>query len=124
MATNPVSNRDDLIDIRDVIEEFEELDGNESRDEDEEERWRELFDLLDECIGQGGGEQWRGDWYPITLIRDDYFQTYAEELAEDIGAVVKDAAWPNSFIDWAAAAEVLQQDYSIVNFGSVQYWTR
>ena len=124
MATNPVSNSDDLIDIRDVIEEFEELDDNENRDEDEQERWQELFDLLGDCIGQGGDEQWRGDWYPVTLIRDTYFRTYAEELADDIGAVAKDAGWPSSFIDWEAAADALKQDYSIVTYGGVDYWTR
>lgn len=83
-----------------------------------------IRDLLGELNGMGGDEQWRGDWYPVTLIKDSYFEEYAQELAKDVGAVNKDAAWPNNCIDWEAAAEMLQQDYSTVDIDGETYWTR
>lgn len=65
------------------------------------------------------------DWeYGETLIREDYFVQYAQELADDIGAVDKDAVWPTSFIDWDAAAEALKQDYTEVTYRGTTYYSR
>ena len=79
---------------------------------------------MDEIKGTGGDEQWEGDWYPVTLIRDSYFKTYAMDLAEDIGAINFDATWPNNCIDWDKAARELRMDYTAVTFDGVDYWTR
>jgi hypothetical protein len=122
VATTPISNTEDLIDVRDVIERFEwlnEEDGDLRNDE-----LRSLTALLDNLKGYGGDEQWRGDWYPISLIRDSYFEAYAREFADDIGAVNHDIGWPQAHIDWSAAARALQQDYSTVAFDGVIYWYR
>ena len=121
MATS-ITNADDLIDLRDVIARFEELE--ETEDEDERTERDELRELLDECQGNGGDEQWRGDWYPVSLIRDSYFETYAQEFAEEIGAIPDDASWPATCIDWEQAARELQMDYTSVEFGDVTYWCR
>lgn len=65
------------------------------------------------------------DWtYGETLIRDSYFREYAEQLADDLGAVDRDARWPVCYIDWDAAADALKQDYSSVDFDGVTYWIR
>jgi hypothetical protein len=80
--------------------------------------------LLEDLRGNGGDEQWNGDWYPVTLIRDSYFKDYAQELAEDIGAINSDASWPNNCIDWDKAARELQMDYSSVEFDGVTYHYR
>lgn len=56
------------------------------------------------------------------LIRDSYFRDYAEELAEDIGAIPENRSWPMFNIDWDAAAKELQMDYSAVDFDGVTYW--
>lgn len=65
------------------------------------------------------------DWtYGATLIRDSYFETYAQELAEDIGAINHDAQWPNTCIDWEQAARELQQDYTAIEWDGVTYWVR
>lgn len=54
--------------------------------------------------GTGGDEEWRDNWYPITLIRDEYFTTYVQELCEDIGYISKDfPGW--IAIDWETTAE-------------------
>ena len=62
--------------------------------------------------------------YGETVISDDYFVAYAEELADEIGAINKDAGWPNSFIDWNAAADALKQDYNSFEFEGRTWWVR
>ena len=86
-----ISNTADMIDSRDVIERIEEL--NDLIDTAAEEG-RGDFDLDDELealktlVEEAGGSP---DWlHGETLIRDSYFGTYAQELAEDIGAVSSD----------------------------------
>lgn len=65
------------------------------------------------------------DWeYGATLIREDYFEEYAQELAEDIGAIDRNAKWPNDCIDWELAARELQVDYTPVDFGGVTFYVR
>lgn len=149
-----ISNMDDVIDLRDVIAAVEELGGcrlcgssegthcEEYHDEcpacqdgeahphefdlTEEERAEidSLRALLEECKGNGGDEQWRGDWYPVTLIRDSYFREYAQELADELGLVPEDYSWPTSCIDWDQAARELRMDYTSVDFDGVTYWVR
>lgn len=131
----------DVIDVRDIIARIEDLreerDANLDDNGDEgSPAWQdwasgsdaaELADLealMSELQGMGGDEQWEGAWYPATLIDDSYFETYAQELADDIGAVNSDASWPNNCIDWKRAARELQRDYSYVDVGDRTYWTR
>ena len=57
-------------------------------------------------------------------IRDSHFEDYAQELADDIGAVTHGAEWPNNCIDWAQAARELQYDYSSIDYDGVEYWVR
>ena len=129
----------DIIDVRDIIERVQELERDrdtfdqmkESESDDRgtntpssAEELDSLTSVLEELKGCGGDEQWRGDWYPITLIRYDYFEDYARELAEDIGAIDRDAQWPNNHIDWEAAARELEQDYSVVTIGEIDYLFR
>ncbi|CAM3285814.1 hypothetical protein FLLO111716_01050 [Flavobacterium longum] len=143
----------DIVDIRDIIEQFEETETdfvnrfNEqhepndaiaesdndlfkawlseiSNDDEEAADFELILSLLENLKGYGGDEQWRGDWYPITLIRDDYFEDYAQQLAEDIGAVDRNAAWPNNCIDWKQAAKELEMDYSTIDFKKASYLYR
>ena len=129
---NTISNFDDVIDSRDVIARIEELESkllNEDGEIDtanEDENYRDacgelaaLQALADEASG------YAADWrYGETLIRDSYFKDYAMELAEDIGAINRDATWPNTCIDWDQAARELKMDYSAVGFDGVTYWIR
>ena len=77
-----------------------------------------------EGVAGGGDEQWRGDWYPVTLIRDSHFEDYASYLAEDCGLIDKNAKWPHSCIDWAYAAKELKYDYSSTDIDGATYWFR
>jgi hypothetical protein len=79
--------------------------------------------LLADLEGNGGDEQWCDDWYPITLIRDSYFQTYAKELIEDCGDIPRDL--PDYIeIDWQATAENIRVDYTPSEIDGVTYWYR
>jgi hypothetical protein len=119
MTKTEISRADDVIDIRDVIEVIE---GLEDADETSEELTI-LKALMDDLKGYGGDEQWRGDWYPIALIRDSHWVDYARELLEDIGTIPKD--FPSFVaIDWNETASNIQVDYSSVEFEGVTYWYR
>jgi hypothetical protein len=123
-----IDNTDDIIDSRDVIariEELEEEELNASADkrlvflEDEADELAALRKLAAEAEG------YAADWHHgETLIRDSYFQEYAQQLADDIGAIDRNASWPTNCIDWDQAARKLQQDYTAVDFDGVTYWVR
>jgi hypothetical protein len=120
-----ISNTDDMIDVRDVIAQIEEMEEREGGAEDHDMcvTLRALQSLMDEIKSCGGDEQWRGDWYPLTLIRDSYFVTAMRELCEDIGDFPNGV--PNYYvIDWEATADNLRADYSSVDFDGITYWYR
>jgi hypothetical protein len=127
--TREISKYDDVIDSRDVIERAGELaaqwtdhaNGGESEALTDEERAE--LDALSALIDQG--ESAATDWeYGETLIRDSYFQEYAQELAEELDLINPNAAWPASCIDWEKAAWELRMDYTSVEFDGVTYWVR
>ena len=88
-------------------------------DDDNDAELAALKALADEASG------YAADWYyGETLIRDSYFRDYAMQRAEDIGAIDRNAVWPNTYIDWDQAAGELKMDYSAVDFDGVTYWIR
>ena len=71
------------------------------------------------------GSSYAPDWsYGEQLIANDYFETYARELASDIGAINPDLGWPLNHIDWDAAADDLKLGYSSSNFLGTTYFYR
>jgi hypothetical protein len=68
-------------------------------------------------------DRYANDYEP-TLIHEDYFTEYAQELAEDIGAIDPSASWPLTCIDWDAAADALKYDYTTVRFDGDDYLIR
>ena len=86
-------------------------------DWDNADEYKHLKALAEQCEGYG---DWR---YGETLIRDSYFETYAQQLADDSGAI-KDNSWPCNCIDWEQAASELQSDYTSVEFDGTTYWMR
>lgn len=148
MMATEISSSDDRIDVRDVIARYEELEGERETlagtlieesesanadlinaaeinlaewDEENGEELKLLGELLKELAGCGGDEQWRGDWYPIGLIRDSDFESAMDELLEDIGDLPKDLpCYLRIEVDYKA----LQMDYSSVEFDGVTYWYR
>jgi RecJ-like exonuclease len=90
-------------------------DKSELSDEDEQ-RWSELSDL-DYEIGLATCEDRQA-------IPDCRFEEYAQQLAEDIGAISSDAQWPLNRIDWEAAADDLKMDYTQFSWDGSDYWVR
>lgn len=72
-------------------------------------------------LAEYGIEDWE---YGAQLIREDCFEDYARELADDIGAVDHNAGWPTGYIDWERAAAALATDYVSVDFLGYSYYVR
>lgn len=126
------SAEDDLQSIKDedVPEDIDEQEDLEARLEKAEDRFRscrsdfgedeakelvELREMADEISEWRRGE---------SLINDNYFQKYAEQFADDIGAIDANAGWPLSHIDWESAADELKSDYSSIEYDGDTYWYR
>jgi len=122
----------DIIDICDIIERVEELEDTLNGEDyhtdaeltDAQNELNALTAILEELKGYGGDEQWRGDWYPITLIRDSYFTDYAQELCHDIGDIRTQDFPSYIVIDWEATARNIRTDYSATEIDGVTYWYR
>jgi hypothetical protein len=109
----------EIIDVRQLMEVFETLEA--SGDDPEIAHTLELI-LADLC-GNGGDEDWRGDWYPVTLIADYYFTDYVRELLEDCGDIPSDLpSWVE--IDWEATARNVRTDYTCTEIDGSTYWYR
>lgn len=103
------------IEIEAKLEEIE----KEEQDSENKNELDSLISLAEE------GENASSDWqYGATLIRDDYFEDYARELAEDTGRYSSDEPWPLCCIDWEKAANLLKMDYTEVDYDGVSYWVR
>ena len=128
----------DYIDVRDIIVRVLELrderdtynekmgrpDAWDGVPDGDPEELAMLEGILSELAGHGGDEEFEGDWYPVQLIAESYFQEYAQDLAEDCGMVDTNARWPMNCIDWEQAARELQMDYSSIEICDVTYWYR
>lgn len=138
-----ISNTDDILDSRTIIETLEELKEeavSSFRDEDEDfegdyddlpEGWLDEHEpelaedirVLEELCEEG---RQFADWeYGETLIHDSYFVQYAEDLAHDVvPGMDQTQDWPFCHIDWEAAADSLRIDYSTIDFDGQTYWIR
>ena len=155
MSTDSLSNTADILDGRDVVKRFEELESERDALEAAIEDAKEAFEgvsaddqsiaaseLNDELTAAGKElEDWDEDWlqemkdleafidedssgwrHGKTLIRERYFETYARQFAEDVGAISRDDKWPATCIDWEQAAEELKMDYTSADFAGVTYY--
>ena len=113
MATDEITNDSDVIDSRDIIgriDDIRQAGGNSS----------ELDTLI--ALAKDGANYTPDMEYGVILIRDTYFQEYAQELANDLGLLDDNPRWPNNHIDWEAAANELKMDYAVVDFDGVDYY--
>ncbi len=123
--TDEITNSLDIIDSRNIIARIEELEGMEKAlslegnpmDEEDAEELTKLKALTEEA----DSSEWECG---VTLISEDYFEEYAQDFAEDIGAIEKGGQWPTNHIDWERAANQLKGDYSEVDFDGVTYYYR
>jgi hypothetical protein len=119
--TKDISNSDDRIHSRDVIQRIKELESFFEEDLDEEEKTElKVLKELDE-----EASQYSSDWsHGEQLIRESHFVEYAQELAEELGMLDKNLSWPYTCIDWEKAAHELRYDYTKVDFDGVEYLIR
>ena len=82
-------------------------------DDEYKEELDELYTMRDEISGWQHGE---------TLIAEEDFAEYAEQLADDLYGVKHH--WPFNHIDWDAAADALKADYSTVDYQGTTYLYR
>ena len=143
MKSDEITNSEDVIDSRNIIERINELESEfesledailsaeDNEDEDEKERaqkeldeWEYKEELESLRKLQDEAEGYSDDWkYGATLIRESYFIEYCQEMLEDIGDLPKDL--PSYIaIDWDQTAENLKVDYTIVDFDGVDYYVR
>jgi hypothetical protein len=126
MTTFEINSNDDIIDVCDIIERFEELEGAMPEDDADVKNWADLHEwmnlasLLSDLCGNGGDEQWRGDWYPVTLIRDSYFNQAMDEMVADCYTLPELPSFMTVTLDYVA----LQMDYTSTEIDGVTYWYR
>lgn len=86
----------------------------------------ELDDINNLVEEAEGSPDWK---YGETLIHDDYFTEYIEELVRDCFEVPKEfesGSWPwnHMTMDWDGAADEAKQDYMEVDYAGETYWVR
>lgn len=118
--TKTIDYTADIIDVRDLIERYEELEDQRDDPETKEE-FIFLTTILHELCGNGGDEQWQGDWYPVTLIRESYFNEYMDEMVYDCYEMPKNLP---SFMSIVLDYVALQQDYTSMEIDGVTYFYR
>lgn len=133
--TLEANGSDDIIDSRDIVERIEELEAQKAAHEEDETSgpWTDCDEseltTLQAFVEEI--EQYAGDKASdgITCIEESYFETYAQELADDCGVDIKpdhngQTPWPYRHIDWEAAAIELKHDYTPCELDGVTYWIR
>ncbi|KKK61542.1 hypothetical protein LCGC14_3013290 [marine sediment metagenome] len=129
MKTTEITNNQDIIDSRDIVERIKELEGEgvvpldeiDQEDEVEDAELAEELQHLKALTEEASSSEWSSG---VTLISEDYFEDYAREFAEDVGAIDKSYDWPANHIDWERASNELQLDYMGVDFDGVTYYFR
>ena len=107
-------------DEQDIFEDAEELLTDteaalkEFKESDEFEELEELRIMVNEIP----------DWqYGATLINEDYWEEYVEEMLKDIGDIPSDL--PNYLvINWESTAENIKADYSEIEYDGETYYYR
>lgn len=130
-----ITNTDDIIDSRDVIERIEELEGALDIDASEvlpgtSEEMQEMRYELATLRKLAKDAEDFPDWqYGETLIRESYFTDYIEQLIDDCYEMPKEfksEGWPyrHMTIDYKAAADEAKADYIEVDFDGITYLIR
>ncbi len=128
----------ELIDLRDVLTELQdELKARQDEEHPEANAMQEIESKIADAEADFGTDEAAelaeleglesdvSEWSDgATLIDASDFVKYAQELADDIGAIDRDAKWPLNHIDWEAAAKELEQDYTTVTYLGTDYLVR
>jgi hypothetical protein len=116
-----------MLDIDEVLERKNELediinDIDEQYTADEQADAQEELDEIENFEIELGMDLTIASQNGVYFIAEHDFTQYAEELANDIGAIgVNSYEWPINHIDWDSAAEELKMDYSEVEWQGTTY---
>ena len=114
-----ITNQDDTIDSRDVIERIDELeDTYDDLDQLKKAELVALKRLTDNamCDAWEDGE---------VLINENYFTESCEELCKDTGDMPENLPWYiENNIDWDGVADDIKMDYTEVDFDGEAYFIR
>jgi hypothetical protein len=103
-------------------ESFEDILFEEEEIESWKEDWQEELDKIS-CIDEIENEIGSEFDFGVTLISEDYFTDYTEDLLKDCGYISNDfPSWIE--IDWEATAENVGQDYSELEYEGKTYLYR
>jgi hypothetical protein len=118
--TNEITNDQDIIDSRDIIERIEELSSYAPSEISKE----DLAELLSLKVLAEEAEPESSDWqHGETLIRRSYFVDYVMDMLADCGDLPRNMPWYIK-IDKEATASNIEQDYASVDFDGVEYLIR
>ena len=121
--SNKIDNTQDIIDSRDIIARIEELEGIENQGSEEAQELAILLKVQEQA------EDCADYQYGEVLIRESYFTDYIKELIDDCYELPKEfnsGAWPwrHMTLDYEAAADEAQCDYTWIDFDGVDYLIR
>ena len=114
----------EVLDLRDLVQEWRDL-LDEPADERDTDRIAALESMANDLgypASPDGLEEYAENEPTMIAARD--FEEYAQELAEDIGAMPEGNHWPTYCIDWERAARELAMDYSLCTFDGTDYYIR
>lgn len=127
-----ISNYANTIDSRDIVKRIDELENQYTNDDgeldfgdetDDADEHALLADLVSEVEDSTRDKARDG----VTLVRDSYMEDYAREWFEETSeSADRDQSnrWPFNHIDWEAATEEFQMDYTSITYDGVDYWVR
>ena len=121
--SNQIDNTQDTIDSREIIDRIEELEGIENPSSEEAQELAILLKVqeqAEDCADWEHGE---------VLIRELCFTDYIKELIADCYSMPKEfesGAWPwrHMTLDYQAAADEAEYDYTRIDFDGVDYLIR
>lgn len=106
----------------DMTDTFEDIRFEEEEIESWKEDWETELKQIEEIdeLEEKVGSEWE---YGVTLIDEDDFEEYCEELVTDCGYISRDfPSWIE--VDWEATANNVKQDYSEVDYQGITYLFR
>ena len=111
------------------VDDFEDIDFEDIAFEEDIDDFKSLWEVeysKIEEIDELESDVLNGEFdYGTTLIDEDDFTDYCEELVEDIGDLPRDLpSYIKNNIDWEGVAEDLKADYSEVDFRGTTYLYR
>ena len=123
MRTEEIDFNAAVINVRDIVERLEYLQFDpEGLTDYEKEELQTIEEVLEEIEGCGGDVDYRGNWYPLSLIAESYFSDYIREEIEECYNLTDIPSFIE--IDWDATADNCRVDYSSVDINGEEYYCR